>query len=344
VRGGILSAAAFTSLSSVRLRLIAVVLFLCARAEAAEDATPDVQYVVPAACPDVRTFRERLDARVAGASKEAVSKSLRAITIRIDETPAGYSGSLVIRDTDGAASTRELSAPTCDEVVDAFAVLSALTMGIVASGSLVPPRVESKPPPARVPAPPPPRSPPAPASPRDRWRFSVGADVTIVTFVGPTLGVGPEPFVDLSREGRSLLSPAFRLSGARIGGEGASAGGGSASLALTALRLEGCPLRLPFARNLWGAPCLGVRAGAAQGNGTIGSQSQGATELWLSLELLARVRWAPWDWLVFEAQGGGSAPLFRYEFYFAPDAPQNGLYETPVLGAFFGGGVGVRIP
>jgi hypothetical protein len=331
-----------TFASSVRLRFVAVVLLLCARAEAAEDATPDIQYLVPATCPDVRAFRERLEARVAGASKEAVSRSLRAITIRIDESPAGYSGSLVIRDTDGATSTRQLSAPTCDEVVDAFAVLSALTMGIVASGPLAPPRAPSKPPPPAVPAPPL-GPPPAPGPPDGRWRFSVGADLTVVTFVGPTLGVGPEPFVDLSREGRSLLSPAFRLSGARIGGEGASAGGGSASLTLTTLRLDGCPLRLPVARNLWGTPCLGVRAGIIQGDGTIGGQSQDETELWLSLDLVARVSWTPWKWLLVEVQGGGSAPLFRYDFYFAPKT-QDGLYETPVLGAFFGAGVGVRFP
>jgi hypothetical protein len=302
---------------------------------------PDIQYAVAAQCPDVSVFRVRLEARVAGASKEAVAKSLRALTIRIDESPEGYTGRLVIRDTDGATSARELSAPTCDEVVDAFAVLSALTMGIVGSGPLAPARIVAKPPPAAS-APPQPPPPPAAIRNVDRWRLLVGGDVAFVTLAGPTLGFGPEPFVELGRDARGLWSPAFRLSGTRIAGEHPSTSGASASLTLTTLRLDGCPVRLTFVRGLWAAPCLGLRAGMIEGSGLVGAQSNEEKNLWLSLELLARIQWAPLDWLVLEVQGGGSAPFFRYSFSFS--TPSDAFYETPILGGLFGGGVGVRFP
>jgi hypothetical protein len=325
-----------------------LLLVVSSRAEAdGAAAVPDIQYLVPAGCPDEPAFRARLDARVASASKEAVQRSLRGLSIRIAKSPEGYSGQLTVLDADAASSVREVSAPTCNEIVDAFAILSALTMGIVSSGPLLPP------PPSPPLAPPPlptlpPRGPP-PSSPTTvgatsdpaKWRFSVGADAAMVSFVGPSVGFGPEPFLEVRHESPGLVSPALRLSGTRIGGETATASGGSASLSLTTLRLDLCPIRLRLASRLGISPCAGARAGAIEGSASKIVLARQEADPWFSLEALARLDWLPFDWLVFELQGGVSIPFFRYDFYFAPSA---GLYETPPVGAVVGAGVGVRFP
>jgi hypothetical protein len=195
---------------------------------------------------------------------------------------------------------------------------------------------------AGAPSKPPPDNSKVFAKRTDRWRVSLGAEATGMTLVGPDVRFGPEPFIEVSRDSPRVLSPAIRISGVRIGsGDLGSPSGGSASLTLTAGRLEGCPLRWRPVPTLGLLPCVGTRVGVLEGNGSQIVNARGDTRVWVSVELLARLQWELLDWLLLELQVGGMAALFQYQFYFAPDAR---IYDMPVLGGFAGAGVGVRFP
>jgi len=257
--------------------------------------------------------------------------------VSIEARGGSFVGQLRVADADGAESIREVTARRCEELVDALAFLSAVTLTLGAEGSPVAPPPSAPTPPAA----PSPLPTPVPEEPR-RWRFAAGGDASVILWVGPSARVSPELFLEARREG-GVFAPTIRLSGTRVtSGELHPANGpGTASLTLTAARLEGCPIRwrpVPSVRLL---PCFGIRGGVFEGVGADVAVVRTENRTWLSVELVGRAEWAPFSWLFFELQGGGSVPILRYQFYFDPDIP---LTETPAIGGFAGAGGGVRFP
>lgn len=308
----------------------------------AQTGSVHIDYAAPPVCPSERAFRERLDARIREAPAEPTGRSLRALTVRVAARDGGFAGELRVRDADDEESVRRVNAPTCDELLDALAFLSALSMGIVTREPAI-----RTPTPAAAPASPDPPPPSegerlAPVEPSRRG-FSIGAGAATSSHVGPVVGFGEEAFVEVSYQRESFFALVLRLSGSRIAGASIdAAGGGSASLTLTSVRVEGCPLRVRPVRTLALLPCLGARVGSLHGDASAIERAHSDTELWVAAELLGRVQWAPLvSWLALEAEVGASAPFSRYEFAFAPSRT---LSKTPVLGWFSAAGLAVRFP
>jgi hypothetical protein len=310
-------------------------LALCAtRARADAPRSPRVDYVAPTQCPDEASFQRSLALRMQ--SRPPLPIPLR---LRIEARGDRYVGQLGFVDTEGAASTREVTAQSCEELVDAMAFLAAVTLTLGASATpdaVVPPPAVKQ---AAAPAA------PAALQSHRRWRFAAGAEAEILSWVGTTARVAPEPFVEARREGPGLVVPTIRLSATRVTSSPVTASGeaGQASLTLTAARLEGCPISWRPLTTVALLPCLGVRGGVLEGVGAGVAIDRTQDRAWLSAELLGRVEWAPFTWLFFELQGGGSVPFLRYQFFFSPDSNLT-LTETPVLGWFVGAGGGVRLP
>jgi hypothetical protein len=261
--------------------------------------------------------------------------------VSIEAREGSFVGQLRVADADGGESIREVTAPRCEELVDALAFLSAVTLTLGAEGTV---------PPVASPPSPPPASPAAPSltpvpstEVPHRWRFAVGGEALIAAVLVPSVRVAPEAFLEARRDGAGLLSPTIRLSGTRVtsGQVNAASGSGTASLTLTSASLEVCPVRWQPLASVRLLPCVGVRGGVLEGVGADVAVHYTENRAWLGADILGRTEWAPLSWLFFDLEGGGSAPILRYRFYFDPNIP---LTETPAFGWFAGAGGGVRLP
>jgi hypothetical protein len=309
----------------------------------AEESKPGVEYHAPPGCPDAAAFQRSLDARLAPTAKADPRLALRGLRLDIEARSDRYVGELRVRDAEGLESQRELAASTCEELVDAMAFLAAVSATLGVGQSIPPPAEAAVPAAPRTAAPVTRSEPPLDATKRSRWRFAIGSEATVVSWVGPSLRLGPEPLLEARYERDRLVSPVLRLSGTYVTSESVSTAslGGTASLTFIAARLESCPIRWRALRTVAISPCVGVRGGVIEGTGANIIDNNSQTKPWLSAELLGRVEWTPVGWLFFEAQGGGSVPFFRYDYLFNPGAQ---LTETPAVGWFAGAGGGVRFP
>ena len=328
----------------LRMATACAVLLATAQSDA-EQSTPGVEYHAPPGCPDGSAFQRSLDARLAPTAKAGAGPALRGLRLDIEARSDCFVGELRVRDAEGLESRRELAASTCEELVDAMAFLAAVSATLGAIPSATPPpdvAVSVAPRPAAPPATPPPKLTPA-ATNQGRWRLAIGLDISLLSWVGPSVRVGPEPLLEARYERDRFVSPALRLSGVYATSESVSSASlhGTASLTFIAARLEGCPIRWHALRTVALSPCVGVRGGVIEGTGQGIIDNNSQTKPWLSAELLGRAEWTPLRWLFVEAQAGGSVPFFRYDYLFNPGVQ---LTETPAIGWFTGAGGGVRFP
>jgi hypothetical protein len=116
-------------------------------AEPARAADPvRLAYVAPEGCPSETSFRAAVSER--GGHFDAASSpgSVRGLRVSIERDEHGFRGSLQSSSTESSSAVRDVHGASCQEVVDALAVVSALAL-----------RGEDQPPPAvaaeRTPAP-----------------------------------------------------------------------------------------------------------------------------------------------------------------------------------------------
>ncbi|HOU90457.1 MAG TPA: hypothetical protein PLU22_05395 [Polyangiaceae bacterium] len=138
------------------------------------------------------------------------------------------------------------------------------------------------------------------------WRAGVDIGAAALIVSEPLPGGGP--FIELESERGWLPSPSARLS--LLGWKRIGTAGDDIDLAITAARLEGCPVEL-FGAAITLRPCLGVEGGAvfAEGGGDSGPDDHGG---WAALAGHLRLGWALGRAVDLEAQLGAVAPLTRY--------------------------------
>ena len=245
---------------------------------AAAVQTPAVRLQVEA--PPDCTTREELAARVAARTRridlvapgsEPDASQVR-VRVAITPGPRAVAGELTIEPPAGAQAAgtpavRRLSAPSCEELADALALLIALVFDPeTAAGPNAPPARTTPPPPAipapPAPVPPPPgrvaappaRVPPAPppvaapsaspVAPVGRLRVSAAAGGQVL--FGPAPRATPGPTLDLTVgwDRPSVWSLAIRLSAGLTWSGTLNETGGLADFSLDTLTLDACPLRL----------------------------------------------------------------------------------------------------
>jgi hypothetical protein len=259
--------------------------------------------------------------------------------VRAAAAAAGAHGTLEIVEPSGPASSRAVDAATCDEAVDALALIVALA--IDPNASTAPHALLSAPAPTPAPAPeqPPPAARPVAMAPAPRataqptrWRFAATAGATFVTGAAPALLVGPAVSIEAAAEppGTGVAAaPAVRLGFVRAASPTVSAGVGAARFTWTVGRLEGCPVRA--ALGAWEAmPCVRFDGGVLEATGADVDVPSAASRPWLAVGGVARVRWRPGAFFL-EVDGGVSAALTRDHFYF--DQPPTTIYDVPGAGA-----------
>jgi hypothetical protein len=316
-----------------------------AAAEQPYETPVRIEYAAPGGCPDEAELTSRIRQRLARARFAEPGEMARTFRLRVTSRPDRSLAQVEFVDADGTHVSRAIGAKTCDEVVNAIALVTALAMDARASDETPPEPVAAPPPPEPAPAPVAPSPAPLPApptrarEPESRLRWDAGAGVGLAT------GYAPEPAAGLHLFGEVAADQgALRLSAAHADSGTITAGADRTRFRFWGGRLEGCPLRFALAEPIALSPCAGLDAGALRGEGLPGPGvvvTREATELWLAAVAVARAQLGVEDFLLIEAQIDVRFPLLRHEFVL--ETPDRRVHEVPALALGAALAVGFRL-
>jgi hypothetical protein len=349
---------------------------LSSRGARADTEPIRIRFTAHEGCPTGDAFTGEVQARTARARLANEGEDARTFTVTVTARGTGSHGQLTIRTVDGATAVREVSGRACAEVVSALALITALAIDPKASTApqpIPPPApVPPEPPPGPVTPPVAPFFPPAaaprgqslynhsntyelwhalppplpvlPSSPVHRWRFAVGLHPAFVFGISPDPAPGFAVFAEAARDEPDILVPSFRVWATRASSEKVETDSGVASFRWTALRIDGCAVRVGD-EEVSATGCLTAEGGALEGYGAVAK-----IRPWFSVGVLGRLQWVILDVVQLEAQGGLNLPLVRDTFFFEGDIGAEGnpeqitISETPAVGGLVGAGVGIRFP
>jgi hypothetical protein len=268
-----------------------------------------------------------------------------AIALRIGvETGPGESasGRLELEEPDGTKESRRVSSRTCNEVVNALALVAAVMLDPEAHSGEVAAEPATPPIPVGPPAisPPPPlgrkRQPPPPAPPPP-WGLFGGVDVGVLGGVGPALATTASAFVDLERRWFGSASTArLSVDAARTSSD---LRGGTQTYEWLGSTVRLCPLYLALPGRVRVAPCAALQVAGHRGTTRNVRQPASSRQLWLAPALEGTVEWAVSSSFSVELQAGAVFPIRQSRFYLAPSST---IHEVPTLTIVSSLGVRVR--
>jgi len=329
--------------------VLVLVLLVAGNALAAAPVHFSFDYSAPPECPPAAELVSRIHVRMPDAERIASGSPHAVVQIALGDP--GFDGALAW-DAD-AESARHFKAARCDEVVDALAL--AITVALAGErASAAPPPTPSAPPPPHNAAPPPPLPPVSPPAPLRRasrpallpirrgrrWHAASFASFGLTGDIAPDLApVGSLGF-ELGLGGSEVLSPSLRASLSYAHGTASDAT--FSGFHRIAGGLEICPLRFAArAPALALEPCIGALSGAHIGELSSGGS---ASTFWLSVDALARARWAPSPRWFLALWGGVELPatLNRFWVEHAATTPRR-AFLVPQVAGIAGIGAGVTI-
>lgn len=274
------------------------------------------------ACTTAEEFFERVKRRVELARKAGEGEPGRTFTIAVAGSPPALSGRLIIAHPDGRATHRDVTGESCDEVVDALALITAIDID---PRYVMPPPLEKLDLP--IPGPPPEPERPllvAPPPSVSRWQGFAGAAVSATSGIAPGVLLGTPVFVEFARRSESAFSPSFTAGFERTFNRTAIATDGDAVFYLVRASLQACPLAWSSGR-LRVAPCVRIDGGVLHGEGKPGKsiETAGADQrAWVAGDLAGRA--AVWlgGPMYLDAQLGVGTPFVQpYKFQVNPNIP-----------------------
>lgn len=321
-----------SGLAHVARHTLAALVALCCCAPGAALAQPSggdgtepfrLVWSSSAGCGDARGFSSELKSRTA-LLRDAV-RGEHAITFIVEtfREREGVRGQLTVRKPGGELSVREVPGASCEEVESAMALIAALMVDPLATGSPRPPR--------RPEAAPEPK--PAPAY---GWRVEhrlIGQSA-----VAPQVAWGQAGQLMVTREA-SAWRPSLALS-AHVARATTSAPSGSAELEWAVAQLSVCPLGVqPSAR--WDLrACAALQLGRLRGTGFETASPASTSVFWSAAGLQLEARWELLEPLWVGWEGALTFPFTRERFFLEPEET---LHRIPFLAGSFGLGVGLRI-
>jgi hypothetical protein len=269
---------------------------------------------------------ERLRTRTAHADLAPVAEGAR-FSVIVSSTDSISSARIEFNDPDGMPATRTVSGRTCDEVVSAAALITALT---IEASSGAPSPADPKEPTTANPLS---RDTPLPLAPREpppRWLRSWG--------FGATGGIDSwTPGAGFSWGGFGELAASAPLALVRLTALGATSSTSvdtrSASFTSLMARITVCPLSLRIAEPLFLIPCSAVDMGRVTGQGEASADlptPHSTSIFWSSIEAMLLVRWHLGAVVALEAGAELGFPLVRHTFVF--EGPTQVVYDVPSVG------------
>ena len=312
--------------------LVMLALLVAARALSAQELVR-IEYSAPDECPSAEEFSGRVKQRVSKARFAEEGELARTFRVRVASREDKSVARVEFVDADGEKASRTIAAPTCDEVVNAIALATALAMDARA-GEEPPETVPVAPPPAVAPEPEAPVAPTTvkPRPPGARWDAGAGFD--LLSGFAPSLSAGLHVFAEYTPSFWSARATAMHADSGKV-----AVDGGRIRFRFWGGRVEGCPLRFESAP-FTAAPCAGFELGALHGEGLPGrgiAEPKDTTELWLAGLVVGRVGYALDDFLLLELAGDVRFPLTRHEFVL--ERPDRSVHEVPAVA--FGASIGV---
>jgi hypothetical protein len=289
------------------------------RAQTGEPVSIRIDGSVP--CTSDADFFERVRRRAAGARSGQADEPTRTFTIRIDGTAPSMQGRLSVVHLDGRSSTREVSGESCNDVVDALALITAVDIDPDAARAA----------PSEQPVLPP----PAPAFDEQRaptvdwvpasesgpsWHLAAGIEPSVIARVAPQSLVGLPVFVELTRASSASWAPSFVLGFERTLDSTTESQVGDAVFDLVEGFAQACTLLRGWER-FWAGPCTRFEVGALQAAGKGGKSLISArpdSGPWLAFGLAGRADFRLAGPVHLGAQIGLGIPLVRYDYRFDP--------------------------
>lgn len=310
-------------------------------------------YQAPPDCPDRDAFEHDVASRTDKATWAPRRAGVREIAVTITAAGGAIRGQLVISDPARPAdrASREVPGATCEEVVEALALIAALAIDPAAELSPAPapleppprpvPLPKPTPEPARLPTPPPTPPPTEPMVPSSRWRWLVGLGLSATSGLGDKLAAVVPVYVEASLASGSWLAPSFRLGVAVMPDRVLTDPAGRGHLTRFAARVSGCPIRGDLTPWLVLRPCASFEAGALLARGEGVDEVESSASPWLAAGVSGRLQLFPSDWLMLEISGEGGLALVRPRFVIDPAIE---VGEADFVLGVFGGSVGIRFP
>ena len=337
--------------SRATLRLLSGVVALLGATRAAADDTVSeavhVSYAASVGCPGQDLFLREVSERTSKLRLAAPDEPGRRFAVSISGSAAQASGELLIVGVDGTSTRRGVGRGSCDEVVSALALITALAIDPDAAsnetsttnaGANAAPNAPSSAEAPAAAAPPPAVAPPRapvlppfvapPAAPVDaprtgaglRWEVGASADALVGIVPSPAFGGGV--FAAASPRAAGGWRPNGRASLLAFAASPTFERGVGADLLWAMARLEACVTRALVDELALGA-CAAFDAGVLHSRGTGVDHRDFGTHGWFAPGVLGRVEWAPGGRVVFTATGGVTVPLHGYPFTYVDASGAN---------------------
>ena len=337
-----------------RVTLVGTLILGLVHVASAEPESVRIDYAAPAGCPDATAFLRSLRERTTRFREAETDEQARKFLVRVRTVGSSFSGRLEIRSPDGRTAVRNVDATICDEVSNALALITALTIdpnaltGSPKGGG----KSQAEPTPGSAAGSDGQRSPPSTAAvatlpppaaleASQPWRWSAGLQGHTTFLVSPALGYGGDIFVEAEAPVSSRLGPAVRMAIFLNQSDVELPTGAAARFQWALVEVEGCPIRLGGTR-LALHPCLALRLGVIHGEGRRISQPKQTVSLWSDAGPAFRLRLAVTARLLLEAQGGLMLPFRRATFDIVDMGSPTTAYSVPRLGGSAGIGVAYR--
>jgi hypothetical protein len=325
-------------------------------AQQAADATPPVAdeeitvslaVVGPPGCGSDRDLASRISWRTSRVRIVPEGSSERRLEVSLEVAGNSTTATLLLTLPNGRRATRVLKAATCDEAVDAAALVAAVTLDPTAS------TIPTAPPDAdagtratdggaekggAAPLPPPKARPPdgqggaggAPTTSRSELSGGAFVPAGLIAGAAPSLLYGFGAGLMGVWERDSVISPALRLSFVHFFGQEYPQTGGTAYFGLNVFNLDVCPVRLGN-ETVGLFTCASAAFGKlhAEGRNTNDAQAESLDWWMLGGTLLFALR--PIGPLEFQLFGTLGRPLLRHSFQFG--CPSGGAAGAPAAAA-----------
>ncbi len=250
--------------------------------------------------------------------------------VRVTTTPAGTTGSLVIRPPGSAEVTREIRGRDCDEVLEAVGLIIALSSTERDQAPSTRDEAPRSPPPA-------PSAPSKTPEPR-RWAFGGGVQAVALMGVAPSPMPGVSASLDLTRAGEGF-SPSLRLGLHEAIRTGLQEPEGNTAFRLVAGAAEVCPAVLGSGESWLIRPCVHGTYGVLRASGSAAGNVSTERHPWATVGVALRLEWA-WSKIAsVELAGGPSAALVRSRFLLG----ERVFHETSPVAGWLGLGLVVRL-
>jgi hypothetical protein len=278
---------------------------------AAAGAPLRFEYRADPSCPPSDRFETAVRSRVDRESDATISLAVA----RHDDA---FEGELEIERAGATVARRTLSGRSCDEVVDALALIAALALSEAAASA---PPLD----PVAARAAPPPTVPTLATSTAidEPLRFAVGTMAGAYQGFSPGASFGGEAFGEL---GRGMLSAWHARIGIAVATGATAIDGGTARFVAVTGNATVCVLRVRVAESMTLAPCVRFDAGVLRARGSGVGMTLTSDQPWLAPSLLARFGVRVTGRIELDAETGVTVPLERERFFFPPDTT---VYDVP---------------